>query len=138
MSNEDEDKAAQRYPLWCVDAGSHRNEDRYRGPWPDKESALAGALDEWHEEDGDPKPTLRRCRRMLLSDVVGRAALGSYATHFVAEIDDDAAHEPENGMAWAHWEDSVLDTLEGFEDAMIAVLDRFVQTSVYVCEGDEQ
>ncbi len=138
---EDQYQRSRRYPLWCVDTGDRYSEQRYRGPYKD----LGPAEDSLHELNDVPDPErhadakIRRCRRILPSDLASVKRRGQFLTE---DMDENAAEDaPPHPSAWADWGESLLrPKLRASAEADAGFLrwaDECLETNMFLCEGDE-
>lgn len=118
---------SDRYPLWCVDRGYHREENRYAGPFKSEAEAI--------ERRGDG--AVRRCRRVLASELDG---IGWAYNRLEEELDEQARGGEVASVlpeAWGDWEDQVVTARDGAREAFREFVDRWFTVDAYVCEGDE-
>lgn len=134
---EDQYQRSRRYPLWCVDTGEVVSEERYRGPFKDM-GAAEDCFYEIEESGVHRGAGIRRCRALLPSEL---PSLRAHSTMLLEDLDDIGADPPGAGP-WARWDDSLVlpksRTSVPAETAFMVWADEFLETKIFVCEGDEE
>lgn len=118
--------APERYPLWCIDNGDRTDDRRYTLVEGDDASRQRAA-----ESAGG---TLRRCRRILASEIDGSPDLGSV----IESIDESATDGGTPVGAWASWDDPLAVASQHAPEAFDRWLDEHVTIEAWICEGDEK
>lgn len=124
-----------KYPLWCYDTGDRHSEDRYFV------MSEAGAKDEAEGMSSvHPGGRAVPCRRLSFSEAFGRDFVARRIKDFVESMDEDVgggeANVPDG--AFGRWDDSMFQSNDAFEGAVIEALDRHVKPFVWICKGDEE
>ncbi len=137
---EEQYTRSRRYPLWCVDTGDRWSQQRYRGPFTLARAEVSlYELNHVPDPEKHPDAKIRRCRRILPSDLASVKRRGGFLTE---DMDEDAAEDaPPHQSAWADWEESLLRPklrASGEADAgFLRWADEFLETNMFLCEGDE-
>lgn len=127
------------FDLWCVDTGDEDSESRYLLAGPDRQDAnelLCDLRTSW----GDPdKGSIRRCRRLLLSDMGAKAPdFVSLVAEGIRESAGSFGFVPGRSVpneTWAQWDDEIVIV---DKVALASSISRFVTLEAFVCEGDEE
>jgi hypothetical protein len=122
---------AERYPLYCVDAGHSDSEYRYFGPYASVDEAEQ--TDEMDITNVDAR--IRRCRRVTIDEVID---VDGMLDTICETVEDQSASGEGPIRSWRNVEGSVVASPNGATfDAFVAWASKHLPIEQYVCEGDE-
>ena len=129
------------FDLWCVDTGEEDSESRYFLAGSERQQAEKLLADMRNGRGDASAGSIRRCRRLLLSDLGVEAArfahdvaegIRASADAFVCPGDPYGSVPRET---WVQWDDEIAIVDEG---SLERAMSQFVILEAFVCEGDEE